>query len=896
MSARELWLRCTYPLWRWRAARDLRDEIELHLALRAEQLERNGISAEEAARAARRRFGNESRIIEASRATWGWQWLDGLGRDVRYVARQLRRAPGFALITCLTIAGAIAVNATAFTFYDAVVLKPLPVPQPSRMIRVVQDKVALGSELLPFAVYDVLHRGTRSLSGVVATTGPQSMAAVLPGRALDDAQVISARFVSPDFFHALGIRPSHGRWFDDTDDRAVVLDYRFWSRTLGADPSVLGRRLRINDVEFTILGIAAEDFAGTGMPAVAPDLWIPQSVLPAVLPNTDWRHDKHPHWQVLGRLTSGTSMSQLTAELTHLRASVTDSAGKPVPLIAKRATFFQTDGGEFEVFQQVSAAFMVALALILAIAALNLVNLFAARNVAREREISVRLTLGASRHCIARQLASESTLLAIMGGALGLLLARSFAAALRDWIVATMASVSGGTVGVFLDVHVDWRVTLYTILVSLAIGIAVGLWPALRATRGDASVVLRQGGTSTSGAATWSSRNILLALQVAGSIVLLTTAGVLLGGLRLARDIAPGFDADHLLVVNVDDPAPYAERVVRRAELGRRLAALPAVRVAAWSQRVPFGGTHLRRANTSAGPITISIDLVSETYFDALGMPTLRGRAFTRQEVESNAPVMLVSESAARLRWPGGGAIGKSVPPNDVLSGPDTTQAYTVIGIVPDIRSNFLSRLNGPSTYYPYRYDGPFGSFLLRTRGAPAGATAAVRRAVAEVSPLLGSRTLVLTMREGPMALQRLMTDAPATIALGLALAGLFLASIGVYGLISQIVTRRTREIGVHMAIGARPLQVLALVIRETLRPVALGAIGGGVLAAALSTLLQKLIVMPDVPDLTFGTGAFNPEVYLGVLLALTLVVIAACWIPARRAALVDPTVALRAE
>jgi putative ABC transport system permease protein len=257
---------------------------------------------------------------------------------------------------------------------------------------------------------------------------------------------------------------------------------------------------------------------------------------------------------------------------------------------------------------------------------------------------------------------------------------------------------------------------------------------------------------------------------------------------------------------------------------------------------------------------------------------------------------MVVSEATARLRWPTGDAIGKSVAVNSALAGPDTTQSYTVIGVVRDIRSNFLSRVNGPSVYYPADLTNGFGAILARTRGNPGSAVNAVRKAVADVSPSLISQTHVLTMRGGPMALQQLMAEVPAMVALALALAGLALASVGVYGLISQIVTRRTREIGVHVAMGAQPRQVIALVAKKTLRPVLWGTVVGGLGAFGLSFFLRSLIAMPDVPDLTFGAGAFNPLVFMGVLAVLGLVVVAACYLPARRAAMVDPTVALRAE
>ncbi len=896
MTIRELWLRAIYPFRRGRVARELRDEMDLHLAMRAERLRDAGMSAEDARLEARRRFGNVSRLVNASRAAWGWPSLDGFGQDLRYVGRQLRRSPLFAFVTVCTIALGIGINTTAFTFYDAIVLKPLPVSDPASMVRVVTDLPIPTPEFLPWSAYEVLGRDAHSVRSVVAITGQQSLSAVLPGRAPDDARSTSARFVSPDFFAMLGIHPRIGRWFAGSED-AVVLDYSFWTNQLAADPSVVGRSIDVGGRRLTIVGVAPEGFAGTGLPAIAPELWIPLSLQPTLLPGADWRYDGRAHWQVLARTPAGTTLAGVAAEAKALQRAIVDTAGKPLPLVAKRATFFQSDAGEFDVFQQVSAALMVALGLILAIAVVNLVNLLAARNAAREREVVVRLALGASRARIGRQLATESIVLALAGGLLGLVVSARAALWLRQWIVNTLASVTGGFAGVFLDIGLDWRVATYAMVLAGVIGLCVGVWPALRAARTDATTALRQGANSTAGASALGRRNLLLAMQVGGSIILLTAAGMLLGGLRFAREIDPGFDASHMIVVDVyDGLAPAAQRMAMRAEIGRRLSALPEARAVAWSRRVPFGGTHLRRGQSSAGAVTLSIDNVSDTYIDAMGMPILRGRNFTAAESEVSAPLMLVSASLARLRWPGRDPIGQSVPPNDLLTGPDSTRAYTVVGVVPDVRTNFLSRVNAPSAYYAFGYHGDFGSFLVRTRGAPASAMKSVRLVIADLRLPATVKTRISTMTDGPMAVQRLFAQAPAVVALALALVGLLLASVGVYGLISQIVTRRTREIGVHVALGARRPQVIGLVMRKTMRPVAWGAVVGGVGALGVSALLRSLIATPDAPDLTFGAGAFNPIVFLGVLVVLGCVVVVACYGPAWRAATVDPTVALRAE
>jgi len=894
---RELWLRLTYPLRKVRIDKELREEMALHVALRAEQLVDAGHSHEDAVATARKRFGNQPRIVDASRDAWGWHWLDGFEQDTRHMARQLRRTPGFALVVCVTIAVGVAINATGFTFYDAVVLKPLPLADASRVIRVADGRTSSSFELLPFTAYDVLRRDAHALQGVTAVTAPQTFAAVLPGHRLDDASVVTARFVTPDFARVLGIHARIGRWFDSSDDASVggvMLDHAFWATALGADRAVIGRTIRIGGTTLTILGVAPETFSGTGMPALAPNLWLPASMVTTLM-GDDWRSDGRAHWQLLGRLAPSASRAIAAAELAAFAPAIPDSAGKPLPLVARNATFFQTDAGEFAAFQQVSAAFLVALVLILSIAVVNLVNLFAARNAARDAEITVRLVMGANRRRLARQLATESVLLALVGGGLGLVASRMLAAWVERWLASALTAISGGSVGLSLDLAVDWRVAVYAVLLSTGIGLAVGLWPALRATRSDINAILRQG-ASTASVAAWSKRHVLLAVQIASSIVLLTAAGVLLGGMRQSSAIDPRFDADHLLIVAFDDDGLAAGRAVRRAEIAQRLSALPSVRAVAWTERVPFAGTHLRRITTGHSDLTLSLDDVDASYFDAMGIPVVRGRTFTRDEVDRGSGVMLISESAARWRWPNGDAIGRRLSRTDAFAGPDTTKVYTVIGIVPDIRSQFLSRMNGPTAYYPYGLERQRGSFLVRTRGAPASMINEVRMAVASISPTLASRAHVVTMRDGPMALQQLMAKVPALVALALALAGLALASVGIYGVIAQIVTRRTREIGIHLALGAGRRRVLWLIAAKTLRPVAWGAVIGAIGAFGVALAVRSLIATPDAPDPTFGAGAFNPAVFASVLGVLLVIVAAALIVPARRAVMVDPVRTLRAE
>src|SRR6185503_4295096 len=441
------------------------------------------------------------------------------------------------------------------------------------------------------------------------------------------------------------------------------------------------------------------------------------------------------------------------------------------------------------------------------------------------------------------------------------------------------------------------RVTLYTVALSVAIGLAVGLWPAICSARGDANAVLRAGGTSTATAALWGGRNVLLGVQIAACTILLAASGLLLAGMRRAPRIDPGFDTAHQLIVFMDGRSvPSERREADRAELQRRLAALPMVRGVVWTKRIPLDGTETRTFTNRAGSVSVSVNHVAESYFDVMGVALARGRSFTADEVRTDAHVMIVNDAMARRQWPGEDPIGKTVPPGTVASGPDTTATYTVVGVVPDFRSDYLSRENGATIYFPYNFTGPYGAYLVRTRGTPSSAINAVRVAISAVSPTAEANTHIMTMVGGPMALQRLMAEAPGTVALALALSGLALACIGIYGVISNIVTRRTREIGVRIALGARGSEVVSLVMRRTLRPVAIGSVAGVAGAIGVSLVLRSLIAMPDAPDLTFGAGAFNPVILLGVIGTLAFVVALACFVPARRATAVDPIVALRVE
>lgn len=820
-----------------------------------------------------------------------------LGQDLKFSARQLVRSPGFTLAAMATLALGIGINTAAFTVYESVALKPLAARAPGELVRVIatQDQTPVD---LPYAAFESIQRDTRSLRGLLATSGPQQLVVRLSGET--ESRALTGRFVSDEYFSVLGVSPELGRTFAPGDENVVVLSDDTWRRLFNADANVVGKTLTAQGIPLVIVGVTSPAFGGTGSPPAVPDCWIPLSLQRALLPAVDWIHDPTQHpWQVLARLAPGVNLAQASAELAVLAPRLAPIDGKPVALTARRATFFQTDSGEFAVFGSVSRIVMVAVGLLLLIGCMNLVTLLAARNAARARELTMRLALGASRGRIARLLVAESALLGLGGGAGGLLLSWWLCHGLHEWVLRTLARVTGEPAGLFLNLSVDTRVLAYTAVLSLVVGVAVGVSPALRAARADVGAILKQGSTGTEGPGIWRQRHWLLTAQIALCLVLLTAGGLLVSGVRRSRRVDPGFDVGHVLLLWLDPAAQSPTALARTAlyqEVARRLAVLPEVKAVAWSSYVPFVGHSLRTFSAADGVRhTFAINQVSSDYLAAVGIPLVAGRTFSAREVEQGSPVVVVSEAVARRYWPGADPVGKSLADYPWLAGPDSAP-YTVIGVAKDVRGTYLSRVDEGYEYFPQPLAQASGMFVIGTRGRPEAAGHAVLTTLSGIDPLLPSQVRLMPLATGPLELQRLMAGLPGAVAATLALLGLLLASVGLFGLVSQVVARRVREIGIRMALGARRDQVVGLVLRTTLRPVVWGVALGLCGAVAVCGLLAWLLVLPDMPDLTYGGGAFNPLVFAGVLAVLLVVVAVAAIIPARRATLVDPVQALRQD
>jgi predicted permease len=544
----------------------------------------------------------------------------------------------------------------------------------------------------------------------------------------------------------------------------------------------------------------------------------------------------------------------------------------------------------------------VVVSLVLLIGCANLTNLIAARNSGREHEIALRLALGAGRWRLVRQFCVESLVLGVLGGVAGLLLS----AATCHWLYAKateiIESLASGAFRISLDLSPDWRVLSWTAALSILTGVAVGILPALRASAADVNAALKQAAAGAFGAiAIRRNRNLLLGAQVASCLILLAAAGLLFRGASRSAKVSPGFNLKHVALM-VMDTRVVAGSSAARAAIERqsvtRLGALPEVASVAWADRAPFLGTgsgHFR--NEQGAVLRCIFNGVSDQYFATLGIPVLAGRTFTKEEIDRRPPLAVISEATAKKLWPGQDPLGRRIiPQQDWLRKTVRGDSFTVIGVVKDLRSTWLSKDDEGYVYMPRRLDDAGGLFLLRTRTVPERSFKSISAALAGVNAMLPSRTFLIGLEQGPVRVQQLMARAPAIAASVLGGLALILACLGIYGVVSRLVSQRTREIGIRLALGAAQSDVIAMVGRETLAPVGWGAAAGLAGAFAVAGLLRALIAMPDVPDLTYGAGAFDPVTFLGVLLVLLGVVAIAAFMPMRRATRIEPAAALREE
>jgi putative ABC transport system permease protein len=844
--------------------RDLDDEIDAHLRMAVADRMARGESREQAERAARREFGNLTHVKEVTREVRG-AWFERLIQDVRYGLRALRRTPAFTAIAVLTLALAIGANSAVFTIVNNVLLQPLPFRDPTRLFLVSHIPTNMPFELPPGLVdrlFLAYRERARAFEGV---SGYQRQQVTLSG--VGDAARLFGTRVSPNFFAVLGISPAIGRSFATDEetpgrDRVVILGDRLWRQRFNADQTIIGKTISLDGIPRTVVGVMPPGFS---YPA-STDLWVPMAI----------QLDAGNSFIVptLGRLRADATPQQAKAELESIvdgmprdpRAAGLENVAAIIPL---------KDNLTKNVRKSLYI-FAGAVGFVLLIACANVANLLLIRAATRRQEMAVRVALGASRARVARQLLTESVLIAIIGGAAGILVA-------FNGVRALLAMAPEGRIPRLDEVQIDGWVLAFTLLVSVVTGILFGVVPALSSARRQPHEALGQG-TRTVGGTHRRLRATLVTGEIALALVLLTGAGLMIKSFILMRSLDTGYNASNVVTMAVDLPRlayPDAARV--QAFHGRlldRLAQVPGTRsVGAVSFR-PMGGMGImgdfKVDGTSAMPNGYSVDkpTVSPGYFAAMGIRLLRGRDFTPADNASAPGVVILSESVARRVWPNEDALGKRISMADK---PGPGDWLTVIGVVNDVvQDEELSRHS--TLYLPYLQTSSLFfidhmTFVVRSDVAGVNMISAMRGALREVDPAVPAQALQ-TMDESmlatiaePVFQMRLLT--------AFSLLALILAAIGTYGVLAYDVTQRTREIGLRMALGATAGNVMRMVMRRTALLSLLGAAVGVLGSLAVTSVLTKSL---------FEVKPTDPVTFIVVTATIVFVALLAGYVPAQRA------------
>jgi len=817
--------------------------------------------------------------------------MKNLLQDVRYGARMLARSKGFSLIAVLSIALGIGVNTTIFSFVNAALLRPLPVPRPQQLVRLWDGQ---SSSYPDYAAY---RDDTKVFAGLAAYA-PRPMSLTVGA----ETERIWGEIVTGNYFDVLSTPPVQGRGFLPEEDRTagthpvVVISDGLWKRRFNSDTAVIGKTILLSNQSFTIIGITAENFAGATV-ATPPDIWVPMMSEPLVQPGSVSLTSPDDGWlSVLGRLKPdvthaqaqaaiSTVASRLHQERSARRSGPEEPGGRDATIVPARGLMVPPEGRSTTLF--VVGLLMTVVTLVLLVACANVANLLLARAAARRKEIAIRLALGASRWRVVRQLLTESLLLALAGGALGLL----FALWSADLLQSLLPQMSDG-MRTTLDTNPDVRVLVYTLLLSLLTGIVFGLVPALQASKPNLLSALKDEAVGFSHRRL-SLRNLLVVAQVAVSLLLLIAAGLFTRNLQNTQHAEPGFQIENGFVMTYDlGLAKYttARGKLFHEELLNRVRALPNVRAASLAEFVPLGGGGNKSPLYIEGEPVESLQMdeasllshaaIATDYFKTMGITLLRGRDFTGGDTASSPQIVIVNETLARRLAPDGNAIGKR------LRMDSKGEYMEVVGVAKDIKYNQLAEKTPFFAYRPFsqRYRAQM-TLHVRTAGDPKALMNQVRAEVHALDrnlPLTNVKTLEEHMRV-PLAPAQLF----AWLSSAFGILALLLAATGLYGVMAYLVSGRTREFGIRVALGARSTDVLRLVLSEGLMLVSIGIIVGLLASVAFTRVLQSVL---------YDVSATDPLTFAGVALLLAAVTLLACYIPARRATRVDPMIALRHE
>jgi len=899
-------------LFRWAEAdQELADELGDHLARRAEEYVAKGMAPEGARRKALLDIGGIEKCSEECRDARRVNWMQDFFQDLRFALRMLRKSPVFTAVAVVTLALGIGANTAIFSLTDQILLRELPVPHPDQLVILrspgpnhghTWSDVDQGAQSFSYLMYKDLRERATVFSGLLAC---RETTVNVSGHG--ETQRANADLVSGNFFQTLEVQPALGRLLMPGDETAsgantvAVLSYVYWSREFGADSSILNKPLTVNGIPLTVVGVTRKGFYGVQIGST-PDIFIPVTMKAQMAPNMLQKlEDRTDHWlPVMGRLKPGTTLARAEATLQPIYQPILESDAKLLKLSGDELKRFISkplllmSGGHGRLVLQAGAqepllVLMSMVGLVLLIACANLAGLLVARGEARHREIGVRLAMGARRARLIRQLLTESLLIAIAGGVAGIALAR--------WCSnAIMAAIPPGQGMLGFVRSLDLRVLWFAIVLTLATSILFGLAPAMRATRLDLQSVLKdQGSNVSAGPSNLSLRKVLIVSQVALTAVLLAGAGLFARTLANLEHANLGVNTSHVLQFKVApslNGSTPAQTLAFADRARNEIAALPGVRSVSVSTTAIFDGDDSSSNFTPEGyslrpgdDIDALYDYIGPNYFSTMGIPLIAGREFGEADTATSPKVCIINEKQAQRFFVGRNPIGLHMTHGSGKL--YTSPPMEIVGVVAnskwdDARSDIV-----PFLYMPYSQDANLGhlAFYIRTERDPASMAASLGSLIHRLDsnlPVYNLRTL-----EEQVSSSMLNDRLVAGLSVSLALLAALLAALGLYGVLAYVVARRTREIGIRIALGAERADILRLVVGQGAR---LAVVGGaiGVVAA--------LIAAQWVASLLFGVTAHDPLTFVGVVALLAIVAGAACYIPARRAMRADPMIALRYE
>ena len=900
-------LRNLLPWRRRRLERDLERELRYHLDRRIEDLTREGLTATEARRRASLELGGLAQVQEEVRDTWIWRWLGDRGRDLRYAARTLLRTPGFTATAVLSLAIGIGANAAIFSLVDQALFRLLPVNEPDRLVLLDWNGNALADgwgsgNLMSYPICRDLQEQRGFFDGVFCRH-PTTVNLSTGGEHLP----VGAEIVSGSYFPVLGVRPALGRLIDESDDRhpgahpVVVLSYDYWQAYLGGADDIVGRRVLVNNFPMTVIGIASAGFGGVDFGEV-PALWMPAMMKRQATPQWDRLLDRRARWMhVFGRLKPGITPERAEVGLQPWFKSMLHSdmqlEGFPQATADQRRSFLASTltvtpapQGRSSLRINLERPLWVLMAgtlLLLLLASLNVAGLFLARSATRARELTTRMALGASQARLACLLFADSLLVALGGGALGL--------AIAPWVSRALLSfLPQGAAQVDLTASPDGRVFLFAFLVSAVSGALCGLAPAWQAGRLPLVTWLKERAASSTGGLRL--RKVLVVSQLAFTLVLLVGAGLFVQTLARLHEKGPGFPTGRVMTFGIEPlrngyPPDKAAGVVRAVY--EELASVPDVEHVGIASNVLLQGgswNMFLTVQTDTRFVTdglVHLNRISPDFFATLGARVIAGRNFDQRDVRrpgqtGDGRSVIVNESFAKRYLGGSNPIGRRI---GIGNRPDTTAEIEVVGVVKDFSYRGIREETEQAYLAFFEGSGDGGAFYLRTRGTPESAFAAVRAAVGRIDPtlpLLSLRTLDEQV-ERSLTTERIL----ATLSTGFGALALLLSVVGLYGVMSFVVTSRTQEIGIRLALGATPAKAMWLVIGDAVAMISAGTAIALPCVWALSRLVESQL---------FGVHALDAPTIAAASGLLAAVALGAATLPAWRAASVSPTDALRAQ